>query len=180
MASKLRVDSILPVDGAPTNGGGGIIQVKQTVKTDTFSTLNETFTDVTGLSVSITPKFNTSKIMVSYSGCGGSNQNRVGHIRLARVIGGTTTTDIFVGDQGATTSQARASSTFVQTNSYYQTAFSGTFIDSPSTADAVTYKLQLAAGDQDYQVHVGRSHDNNNEFSRSTTPSQITVMEISG
>ena len=27
MASKLRVDSILPVDGAPTNGGGGIIQI---------------------------------------------------------------------------------------------------------------------------------------------------------
>ena len=118
--------------------------------------------------------------MVSYSGCGGSGTNRVGHIRLARVIGGTTTTDIFVGDQGATTSQARASSTFVQTNSYYQTAFSGTFIDSPSTTSAVTYKLQLAAGDQDYQVHIGRTHDNSNEFSRSKTPSQITVMEISG
>ena len=42
----------------------------------------------------------------------------------------------------------------------------------------MTYKLQ--AGDQDYQVHVGRSHDNNNEFSRSTTcVFQITVMEIS-
>ena len=178
MASKLRVDSILPVDGAPTNGGGGIIQVKQTVKTDTFSSTNETFTDVTGLSVSITPKFSTSKIMVSYSGCGGSGQNRVGHIRLARVIGGTTTTDIFIGDQSGA-SQAQASSSFVQTNTYFVSSFSGTFIDSPSTTSAVTYKLQLAAGDQDYQVHVGRSHDNNNEFSRSTTPSQITVMEIS-
>ena len=179
MASKLRVDSILPVDGAPTNGGGGIIQVKQTVKTDTFSSTNETFTDVTGLSVSITPKFSTSKIMVSYSGCGGSGQNRVGHIRLARVIGGTTTTDIFIGDQSGA-SQAQASSSFVQTNTYYVSSFSGTFIDSPSTTSAVTYKLQLAAGDQDYQVHVGRSHDNSNEFSRSKTPSQITVMEISG
>ena len=179
MASQLRVDKIVPVDGVPTGGGGGIIQVKQTVKTDTFSTLSETFTDVTGLSVSITPKFSTSKIMVSYSGCGGSNQNRVGHIRLARVIGGTTTTDIFIGDQSGA-SQAQASSTFVQTNSYYVSSFTGTFIDSPSTTDAVTYKLQLAAGDQDYQVHIGRSHDNNNEFSRSTTPSQITVMEISG
>ena len=178
MASKLRVDSILPVDGAPTNGGGGIIQVKQTVKTDTFSTLSETFTDVTGLSVSITPKFSTSKIMVSYSGCGGSGTNRVGHIRLARVIGGTTTTDIFIGDQSGA-SQAQASSSFVQSNTYFVSSFSGTFIDSPSTTSAVTYKLQLAAGDQDYQVHVGRSHDNNNEFSRSTTPSQITVMEIS-
>ena len=179
MASKLRVDSILPVDGAPTNGGGGIIQVKQTVKTDTFSTLNETFTDVTGLSVSITPKFSTSKIMVSYSGCGGSGTNRVGHIRLARVIGGTTTTDIFIGDQSGA-SQAQASSSFVQSNTYFVSSFSGTFIDSPSTTSAVTYKLQLAAGDQDYQVHVGRSHDNSNEFSRSKTPSQITVMEISG
>ena len=178
MASQLRVDKIVPVDGVPTGGGGGIIQVKQTVKTDTFSTLSETFTDVTGLSVSITPKFSTSKIMVSYSGCGGSNQNRVGHIRLARVIGGTTTTDIFIGDQSGA-SQAQASSTFVQTNSYYVSSFTGTFIDSPSTTSAVTYKLQLAAGDQDYQVHIGRSHDNNNEFSRSTTPSQITVMEIS-
>jgi len=178
--SELRTNRIVPRDGLPSGSSGGIIQVKQTVKTDTFSTLSETFTDVTGLSVSITPTRSDSKIMVSYSGCGGSNSNRVGHIRLARVIGGTTTTDIFVGDQGATASQARASSTFVQTNSYYQTAFSGTFIDSPSTTSAVTYKLQLAAGDQDYQVHVGRTHDNSNEFSRSKTPSQITVMEISG
>ena len=177
--SELRTNLIVPRDGLPPGSAGGIIQVKQTVKTDTFSTLSETFTDVTGLSVSITPKFSTSKIMVSYSGCGGSGQNRVGHIRLARVIGGTTTTDIFVGDQGATTSQARASSSFVQTNTYFVSAFSGTFIDSPSTTNAVTYKLQLAAGDQDYQVHVGRSHDNSNEFSRSKTPSQITVMELS-
>jgi len=178
MASQLRVDKIVPVDGAPSGGGGGIIQVKQTVKTDTFSTLNETFTDVTGLSVSITPKFSTSKIMVSYSGCGGSGQNRIGHIRLARVIGGTTTTDIFVGDQGES-NQARASSTFVQNNTYYVSSFSGTFIDSPSTTSAVTYKLQLAAGDQDYQVHIGKDHGNSNEYSRSRTPSQITVMEIS-
>ena len=134
MASKLRVDSILPVDGAPTNGGGGIIQVKQTVKTDTFSTLSETFTDVTGLSVSITPKFSTSKIMVSYSGCGGSGTNRVGHIRLARVIGGTTTTDIFIGDQSGA-SQAQASSSFVQTNTYYVSSFSGTYYVNRQVSD---------------------------------------------
>jgi len=178
--SELRTNRIVPRDGLPSGSSGGIIQVKQAVKTDTFNIDSETFTDITGLSVSITPTRSDSKIMVSYSGTGGSGQNRVGHIRLARVIGGTTTTDIFVGDQGATTSQARASSTFSQTNTYYVSSFSGTFIDSPSTTSAVTYKLQLAAGDQDYQVHVGRSHDNSNEFSRSKTPSQITVMEISG
>ena len=178
--SELRTNRIVPRDGLASGASGGIIQVKQTVKTDTFNIDSETFTDITGLSVSITPTRSDSKIMVSYSGCGGSGQNRVGHIRLARVIGGTTTTDIFVGDQGATTSQARASSSFVQTNTYYVSSFSGTFIDSPSTTDAVTYKLQLAAGDSGFAVYVGRSYDNSNEFSRSKTPSQITVMEISG
>ena len=34
MASKLRVDSILPVDGAPTGGGGGIIQIASTTHTE--------------------------------------------------------------------------------------------------------------------------------------------------
>ena len=177
--SELRTNRIVPRDGLSSGASGGIIQVKQTVKTDTFNIDSETFTDITGLSVSITPTRSDSKIMVSYSGTGSSGINRVGHIRLVRVIGGTTTTDIFVGDQGATTSQARASSSFVQTNTYFVSAFSGTFIDSPSTTSAVTYKLQLAAGDQNYEVHVGKSHDNSNEFSRSKTPSQITVMEIS-
>ena len=177
--SELRTNRIVPRDGLPSGSSGGIIQVKQTVKTDTFSSSSETFTDVTGLSVSITPTRSDSKIMVSYSGCGGSGQNRIGHIRLARVIGGTTTTDIFVGDQGES-NQARASSTFVQNNTYYVSSFSGTFIDSPSTTSAVTYKLQLAAGDQNYEVHVGKDHGNSNEFSRSRTPSQITVMEVSG
>ena len=157
---------------------GNIIQVIQAVKTDTFSHLNEAFADVTGLSVAITPTSSSSKVLIRYGGCIGSNSNRVGHIRLARVIGGTTALDIFVGDQGATSSQARASSTAVQGNSYYQTAFGGEFLDTPSQSVQVTYKLQIAAGDQDYQVHIGRTHDNSNEFSRSKTPSFITVMEV--
>ena len=37
MSSQLRVDKIVPVDGAPTGGGGGIIQVVQASKTDTDS-----------------------------------------------------------------------------------------------------------------------------------------------
>ena len=107
--SELRTNRIVPRDGLASGSSGGIIQVKQTVKTDTFSTLNETFADVTGLSVSITPTRSDSKIMVSYSGCGGSGQNRSGHIRLARVIGGTTTTDIFIGDQSGAIVQERKS-----------------------------------------------------------------------
>ena len=81
MASELRVDKIIPTDGVPTGGGGGIIQVKQTLKTDSFHTTSQSYTDITGMTVSITPKFNTSKILLSISSsvglfCLGSNQVR--------------------------------------------------------------------------------------------------------
>ena len=62
MASELRVDKIVPVDGVPTGGGGGIVQMKQTVvSVHTFNTTSTSKVDMTGMTVSITPKFNTSK-----------------------------------------------------------------------------------------------------------------------
>jgi hypothetical protein len=103
----------------------------------------------------------------------GGDGNRAGHIRLVR----DSTTDIFVGSQGQS-SQARASSTAINTYSYYQSAFGGEFLDSPSTTSATTYKLQLAAGDSGQTVYFGRSFGDSNEFSRSRTPSFITVMEV--
>ena len=45
---------------------GSIVQVKQTVKTDTFSTTSQSAVDVTGLSVSITPTSTSNKILVTY------------------------------------------------------------------------------------------------------------------
>ena len=66
MSSQLRVDKILPVDGAPTGGGGGIIQVFQASKTDTdsFSVATTAQHQYTTLTATITPKFNTSKILI--------------------------------------------------------------------------------------------------------------------
>ena len=71
MASELRVDKIVPTDGVPTNGGGGIIQV--IFAADSTAAALGTFTNngadspVTIMSASITPKFNTSKILVTVS-----------------------------------------------------------------------------------------------------------------
>ena len=102
MSSELRVDKIVPTDGVPTGGGGGIVQVKSTTITNTFDNDQETFADVTGVTVTITPKFSTSKMLVMYNGCAGMEAtNRMGHVRIVRVIGGVTNTTIYVGDQGS-------------------------------------------------------------------------------
>ena len=168
--ASLGSDKVIKFSGTP----GVITQVLQAVKTDTFSNANEAWADITGVSVAITPASTSSKVLVRYGGMIGASNNAFGLIRLLRG-----STAIFIGDQGES-SQARASSAGVTTNSYYTVAFGGEYLDSPSTTSATTYKLQLAAGDESATVYIGRDSQNSNEFSRSRTPTWITVMEVAG
>ena len=63
MSSELRVDKIIPVDGVPTGGGGGIIQVVTGETDSQFNSTSSSYVNV-GLSATISPKFNTSKIYI--------------------------------------------------------------------------------------------------------------------
>ena len=54
---------------------GNILQVKQTVKLDAFSTTSTTAVDVTGLSVDITPTSSSNKVLVTVSIALSSNQS---------------------------------------------------------------------------------------------------------
>ena len=141
MASKLRVDSILPVDGAPTSGGGGIVQVIQTIKKDQFETsqsVGSGYADITGLSATITPKFSTSKIMVE-AHIYNSNNNAVNFFRVLR---GST----FI-EQPSGTSSGGANYN-AHGFSYFDHQFQDTcvikILDSPATTSATTYKIQTA------------------------------------
>ena len=65
MASLLKVNEIQTVAGKPIlNSTGSILQVKSVTKTDATSTSSQTFGDVSGLSISITPSSTSSKILV--------------------------------------------------------------------------------------------------------------------
>ena len=140
MSSKLRVDSILPVDGAPTDGGGGSIQVVQTIKKDQFTTSNNTsnYTDLTGLSVDITPTRSDSKILVEAQ-IYNSNNNAVNFFRILR---GST----FIEQPSGTSSSGSGYN--AHGFAYFDHSFQDTtvikILDSPATTSATTYKVQCA------------------------------------
>ena len=175
MSSELRVDKIVPVDGVPTGGGGGIVQVKSATKTDAYSKPSGTsFVDVPGLSVSITPIRSDSKILVMYDLCWGIADGH-GSMRLMR-----DSTPIFVGDASGSRTQA---SNYVKNLSGSSTEthdYSGQHLDSPSTTSSVTYKLQGVTLDSGRQLNVNKSYSDSNAASQARTASSITVMEISG
>ena len=98
MSSQLRVDKILPVDGAPTGGGGGIIQMQMGVSTSQSTTTSGNY-DATALSASITPKFNTSKIFIMISGGmngtagGGDTAEQIAY-KIYRSVGGASFAEV--------------------------------------------------------------------------------------
>ena len=63
MSSELRVDKIIPTSGVPATGGGGVVQVVHGTKSGEVTITSTSFQD-TGVTATITPKFDTSKILV--------------------------------------------------------------------------------------------------------------------
>ena len=155
-------------------GAFRILQVVSTTKTDTFSVASTTYTDVTGLSVSITPTSNTSKILIMASVAQGQGTaDVIATMQLVR-----DTTAICIGD--AAGSRRRSSAAF------YAIAAGGVtqlqqnsivFLDSPATTSATTYKIQVQASTG--TTYVNRTGADTDNAAWPRTASTITVMEIS-
>ena len=62
--STLRVDSL---QGQTAGTNRYVVQVVSTTKTDTFSTTSESYTDITGLSATITPSSSQNKILTMFT-----------------------------------------------------------------------------------------------------------------
>jgi len=177
--SELRTNRIVPRDGLTSGASGGIIQVKQAVKTDTFSVTGTTTTDITGMSISITPTRSDSKMLISYNlSVSVQHGGYSGFIFLLR-----DSTQIFLGD--AAGSRTRASS-FVTSHSaadhgaYEMFDLSGQFLDSPATASAVTYKLQMRSLNSGRVFYLNRHATDGDGVGSPRTASSLTVMEVSG
>ena len=152
------------------NIGSAVVQVKSTSKSDTFTTTSQTFTDITGLTVSITPTSASNKIFVIASVTGCNSVGVVsGGIRLAR--GGT---GIFIGD----TAGSRILGQQVQPVSADRTLTLGlSFLDSPATTSATTYSVQcINSGNGTF--YVNRSNQDSDSTAYFRSASSITVMEV--
>lgn len=178
--STLKTNAIQTTAGKPIlNSTGSVLQVIQTIKTDTFSTTSTTFADVTGLSATITPSSTTSKILILVDIKVGHNIDYEMRMRIAR--GGNPTN--YIGDTSG--NRPRSSSAF---NAYTQSGTYGytmgqcgaTYLDSPSTTSSTTYAVQVGTYSPN-TIYVNRnSRFQNAAQYDSVTASSITLMEISG
>ena len=164
MASKLRVNQIEPVNGIPTGGGGGIIQVVQGTST-TGKTIDSTSYMATNLYATITPTSSSSKILIQatqVADC--SAANRQVYLSIHRDIGGAGYSNISGGTEGAYAAPYMGSSG----DRLIETA-SVVYLDSPNTTSAVTYKI-YAKSSGSYSTEIGGQN----------TQQIMVLMEVSG
>lgn len=156
---------------------GHVIQVAQAYKTDTFSTTSTSLIDVSGLSITITPKSASSKFLIMVNMTYLSTFY-TGHVALIR-----NSTEIAKAD----TASNRPTNFLFYSNSTNGGADgqwvreSMDYLDTPATASAITYKIQASArrDGQGGTMYINRSapdRDTNGYDGRGT--SSLVVMEI--
>ena len=171
--------TVKPHASATVSGFGKVLQVVQTVKTDTgsfSSSSTNTFVLFPGMSVSITPSSTSSKVLVCWT-ANVTPSVGTGHLRLYR-----DTTSIF---QGVAASN-RIGSTQVHRDAatqydYSVTALTGLYLDSPSTTSAISYNLKGTLGSTysgTFYINQTRGDGDNDYEGR--TASNIIAMEIAG
>jgi hypothetical protein len=157
---------------------GEIVQVVSAFKTDTFSAslAAGAFADVTGLSLSITPKSASNKILVQFFLNGVSSYTLAGSI-AARIVRNSTT--IGVGDSPGSRLATTSGQLTAGGDGAAIMSINGLFLDSPNTTSSTTYKIQVnPVGSSTYTAFVNRTRDDNNDAFRQRTISGIVVFEV--
>jgi hypothetical protein len=161
-------------------GSGLTVQTVSSSKTDTTSFAGTSVTDISGLSVTITPKFDNSKILISYDVSMGG-QGRV-FLRVKRVQGSSTT--YFQSDQGAgggtqTPGAGAATSTYAGSNTDTEiNGFSFKHLDDAGGLGSITYTVQGWTNHSVYNVFINRGMVDTAGSYWARCVSSITAQEV--
>ena len=177
------VNTATLADGAASGSkltmpSGSVIQTVQSVKTgiDSYSTgsgtLSDSYFDISGLSVSITPSSGT-KCFVSYTVNVGGQAGYGQGLALFR-----DSTQIYLAD--ASGNIQRLSNFDYTVDNKKVDSMAGQFLDTHGAngSTAVTYKLQMYVAEPGWTSRVNRSQSPANDRDYGRGASSITVMEI--
>ena len=170
----LKVDS---VSGSGTTGvgtmtfadagGGKVLQAVSAIKTDTQTVNSTGFTDISGLTVDITPSATTSKVLVlAHITLSSGNHGHTRCVRGSTVIGAGTASS----SRGAVSGYANSNS-----NSANVQAF--VFLDSPNTTSSTTYHFELESNNG-AASYINRTVNDSDAIYGSRGSSTIVCMEI--
>ena len=180
--SQIKVDSIVPKDGLASGASGGVIQVVSAYKGDRFTTSSTSFTDITGLSVTITPKSTSHKILLIGSfGSASVRQNDLDHGQAIRVLRNDSNDNKLNGSADGSRQRCCWKGNGNQFNDDHNPGgqcFTG--VDDPASTSALTYKVQVSCQSSLYPFILNGNYNNTNgtQVYNARFMSSLIAMEI--
>ena len=169
----IKTDGAGVLSFGTATGNGKLLQVVSTNMNTTFTYTGTTYSDVTGLSLVITPAATTSKILVSYNTVSATTGTYKYFLKVVRVVSSTTT------DLGLPAAAGSRKLAQIGAHGWNTVApdmvGSFTYLDSPSTTSEITYKVQVSTEGAWY---LNRSIDDTDNADFGRYVSNITAMEI--
>ena len=156
---------------------GSVVQVVNTIKTDTYASNGTSPASLTGLNVSIQPKFSDSKILVSYViPVGGFGQV---FFRVKRTQSGNTTY-IGLGDAASTRVRCTSSVGFLNDSTGYITTKTCAFeyLDDASSTSTITYQVETWVAANAYTLKINRTEKDEDNVYYGRQSCTITAKEI--
>ena len=150
------------------SGGGGVLQVQSNTLLTTVSTTSTSMTS-TGLTVSITPKFSTSKILIIITGVGSASDANANQVQFQIVRNYPSAGTVANGQVAGYNSVAEFA---VVEGMRSRWPVNAELMDSPGTTSTITYTLNISVtGATGYLGRWGQDANWN-------APTTITLMEI--
>ena len=198
MASKIKVDELETADGSGTIalqnqlsgmttaslptvttdklGTGAVLQVKQSTFADDAGTSSTSYQDIP-LSVSITPRATSSKILVQVNIWAGVNDTGQYGVLLQLL---RDSTQINMGNAEGSRPRVMGVA-YSPAHDYDVYPIIANYLDSPNTTSSTTYKVQFRSGwSGSKTVYINRGGSDSDNAGGARTMSTITVMEIAG
>jgi hypothetical protein len=180
LAGSITSDKITSVANTAISGRiatsqqptGAVLQVVSTTLTTAFSTTSGSMVDVTGLSLSITPRSASSNVLVTVNLS--MTPGAAGAVLFYQMVRNSTA--IGIGTTGGSnfnvTGVMYTGDASLNQNMIYP---SSQLLDSPATTSATTYKVQILSNTPGTTIYINKRSD-----TYVSAISTITAMEIAG
>ena len=163
-----------------TTTSGAQLQVVSTAKTDTWTSNSQSWVDVTGFSLNITPASTSNKILILLDAkVAQGTTTRELFLKIVRTIS-SSAADVYVGD--AASSRTRCTYGFEDADAdsagYEIKQVNGTFLDSPNTTNQINYKIQMRCGTNGGDAFLNRTGADTDNANFPRCASSITALEV--
>ena len=156
-------------DRLPT---GTILQVVNSIKTDTLASAGAGAWNDTGVSAAITPRSTSSKIVVNVNISAAHNTSNT-WFKVVR-----DSTDLGLGDAGSSRLRCTFGNGYTFGDANIMKTHGFQLLDSPSSTSELTYKVQARSNGGTY--YINRSVNDTDSVDHGRASSTITLMEVQG